>query len=275
MQRNTLICIDCQKDFAGELVDNPALYVDGAREDMKRASDMIKKSKNFFTSIHSTLDTHNRIDVGHRHMYRLKDGSKPAPFTQVIPEMFEQGEIRAFAPKYTNRMYDYCKTLVVNGNYPLMIWPDHCLIGSRGVALCDSIAEAYEVWEEENSQNINFVTKGTNPFVEHYSVFRADVEDPNDPSTQLNVSLINLIEESDTIFAFGEAGSHCLWYSMRDLLNSFSNPDTGKKVHLVTDCTSPVTHPDANINDFFQKEMQAMFDLVVSKGGKLIKSTDL
>lgn len=61
-----------------------------------------------------------------------------------------------------------------------------------------SIGTALREWQDQFAM-IDFVTKGSNPFTEHYSVVRADVVDPNDPSTDINTSFIRRLQEADNI----------------------------------------------------------------------------
>jgi nicotinamidase-related amidase len=93
-------------------------------------------------------------------------------------------------------------------------------------------------WENEFAI-VDFVTKGSNPWTEHYSAVQADVPDPNDPDTQLNQRLISTLQNADTILLSGEARSHCLANTVRDIANNFGEENI-KKMVLLTDATSDV-----------------------------------
>ncbi len=69
---------------------------------------------------------------------------------------------------------------------------------------------------------------------------RAEVVDPSDPSTDLNTSFFNSINESDTILVAGEASSHCVANTLRDSYAHFGE-EFVKKLVLLEDATSPVT----------------------------------
>jgi nicotinamidase-related amidase len=103
-------------------------------------------------------------------------------------------------------------------------------------------------------------------FTEHYSAVVADVEDPSDPSTALNVVLINILELADILFVMGEASSHCVANTMRDIINKFGI-DSAKKVVLLKDCMSPVPNFEKFEEDFFS-EMR-------SKGVRIMKSDEI
>jgi nicotinamidase-related amidase len=84
----------------------------------------------------------------------------------------------------------------------------------------------------------------------------ADVPDPNDPSTQMNVSFLNTINEADIVLLAGEARSHCLANTGRDACNYFSDDSLVKKLVLLEDATSDVTGFE-NYGEQFVKEMKA------------------
>jgi nicotinamidase-related amidase len=96
----------------------------------------------------------------------------------------------------------------------------------------------------------NFVTKGSNPWTEHFSAVQAEVPDPEDPSTQVNVGFIRTLEEPDLIAVTGEALSHCLANTGRDIVRNFSDPRYVEKLVLLTDATSNVPGFEKYGSDF-------------------------
>ncbi len=120
----------------------------------------------------------------------------------------------------------------------LCIWPPHCLIGTWGHAIVPPVAQALYEWEGEFNR-VNFVAKGSNLFTEHYSAVRADVEDPDDVSTKLNVALIDMLTEADEILITGEALSHCVANSIRDVAKEFGDSQVSKFT-LLEDTSSNV-----------------------------------
>src|SRR6478736_2123128 len=79
----------------------------------------------------------------------------------------------------------YVKSLAAGKRYVLVIWPEHCLIGTIGHAVAPVLNDALAKWQDKNFGMIDFVTKGSNPFTEHYSVVKADVPDAGDPTTNI------------------------------------------------------------------------------------------
>ena len=68
------------------------------------------------------------------------------------------------------------------------------------------------------------------------------------------LGLLETLEDADTILLAGEAGSHCLANTVRDIAASFSDPGYVKKMVLLTDATSPVPGFEA-YQDAFVRDM--------------------
>jgi len=232
-----LLLIDPQFDFC-----DPAgsLCVPGADQDMDRVAEMIRRVGGKLADIHVTLDQHHLLDVAHPLMWRDKDGNPPPPFTIITAKDIEEGNWTPVRPSFTRKMIEYAKGLEFSGRYPLCIWPPHCLIGTLGATMVDSIRVALDAWVNDSPAIVDFVSKGSNIWTEHYSGVKAEVPDPGDPSTQLNTRLIQTLEEADEILIAGEAGSHCLANTVRDIADGFSDDSLIAKFVLITDGTSPV-----------------------------------
>lgn len=246
-----LLVVDGQVDFC-----DPAgkLSVKGADKDMKRLATMIKRVKGDLEEIIATCDMHRTLHVAHPIWWVDKDGNHPAPFTLIgIDDVTGPNpKWRATNAGYQQRSVEYVEKLKSNGRYVLCIWPPHCLIGSFGAAIYPPLFEAFCEWEKQFAA-VNYVTKGSNIFTEHYSIFMADVFDSEDPGTGLNTNLIKLMQEMDLIAIGGEASSHCVANSVRDLANNFGEDNVRKFVYLEDAC-SPVTGFEQMEKDFM-KEM--------------------
>jgi nicotinamidase-related amidase len=237
MKKVHLLMIDPQQDFCSP---SGALFVPGAAEDMARVAAMITRLGDRIDDIHVTLDQHHLLDVAHPAMWKGADGKHPAPFTIITPKDVENGVWTPVIPSLTRRMLAYVKALETGGRYPLCIWPPHCLIGGAGAAIVPEVMAALNTWANAVKGTVDFVSKGSNIFTEHYSGVKAEVPDPEDPSTQLNMRLIQTLEQADEILIVGEAGSHCLRSTITDVADGFSSADYVQKFTLLTDATSPV-----------------------------------
>jgi len=227
------------------------LYVNGADKDMERLATMIRRIKPKIDDIHVTMDSHHYVDVSHPVFWKDSNGQHPDPFTIITSVDVKNGVWNPTNLSWRARMISYVETLEKGGKYPLCIWPPHCLIGSEGHNIYPVLFEALLEWEKDFAM-VDYVTKGSNVFTEHYSIFRAEVSDPQDPTTQINTKLINLLMESDIIAIAGEASSHCLRNSVLDLVNLFNDDSYIDKIVLLTDACSPVPGFEQQEKDFIE-----------------------
>lgn len=249
--RIELLIIDPQNDFCDP---KGALYVSGADNDMKNLAAFVNKNRMKLDDIHATLDSHHFVDIAHPVFWTNSKNEHPAPFTIISEDEVINGIWRTTNPAHMKRGKEYVRTLASNGRYPLCIWPPHCLIGSWGYGVFPEIFDSLLAWEKDFAM-VDYVTKGSNFWSEHYSAVQADVPDPEDPGTQLNQVLIQTLQNADMILLAGEARSHCLANTVRDIANNFGEENI-KKMYLLEDCTSDVTGFEQMGNDFI-KEMSS------------------
>ncbi len=258
-----LLIIDGQYDFCDPA---GALSVPGADKDMERLGAMICRGKNKISDIRATLDSHRYLHIAHPVWWVDDRGNHPEPFTVISFDDLKGNSPRwrAFNPGFQQRSVEYAEKLKRNGRYQLTIWPPHCLIGSRGHQVYEPLYEALHEWEKGFAA-VDYVTKGVNMFTEHYSAVRADVEDPGDHSTLLNTGFIKRLQEADRIGIAGEALSHCVANTVRDVADQFGE-DQIKKFVLLEDASSPVPGFEDLALDFVS-EMK-------SRGMETAKTTD-
>jgi nicotinamidase/pyrazinamidase len=248
-----LLIIDPQVSFCDPKGE---LYVKGADDDMKRVAGMINRISSKLNDIHVTMDTHHFVDIAHPVFWKDSSGKHPNPFTIIAKDDVKNGKWVTSLPSLQKRALDYVSQLEGNGRYPLCIWPPHCLIGSEGHKVYPDVFEALLKWETENFAMVDYVTKGSNIYTEHYSAIKADVPDPSDPSTQINTALIKTLMDTDIIAIMGEASSHCVANTVRDIANEFGDDSHVKKMVFIEDGTSPVPGFENMASDFV-KEMTA------------------
>lgn len=236
-RRVALVVIDPQNDF----MDSPAssLPVPGANEDMRRLATLVDRAGRKMEQIHITLDSHRVIDVGHPSMWKDADGKQPNPFTMISADDIRNGIWTPRRPELRARMLSYAEALAKKGNYPLMVWPQHCVIGSSGHNIQSDLISALHRWENEFFASVNFVTKGTNVFTEHYGALEAEVPDPDDPGTGLNTAFLQVLQEMDIVGIAGEALSHCVKSTVTQIADNIGDTHLAK-LHILTDCSSPV-----------------------------------
>lgn len=259
--RVEFLIIDPQNSFCHPTEGE--LFVPGADRDAKRLARLLERLLHQIDDIHVTLDTHHELDVAHPIFWVNQKGDHPSPFTQISKNDVLTGVWRPFNPKLPcppygtllDRMIAYVTTLEQNGRYQLTIWPPHCRIGTPGHNVVAPLQEVFRKWELDRYAMIDYVTKGSNIFTEHYSGVEADVPDPEDPTTHLNTRLIQTLEQADVIVFSGEASSHCVASTIRDIVKQFG-ADTIPKCVLLEDAMSAVPGFEQIAADFFQ-DMQA------------------
>ena len=248
------LLIDPQVSFADP---NGSLFVPGADQDMSRAAAMIRRLKGKIDDIHVTLDSHRLVDIAHPIWFKDSSGNHPNPFTIISASDLMDGVWTTTRPGAFTRTLEYLKALEDGGRYPHCIWPPHCLIGSGGHNVVPELFDAFQEWEQSRHALVDYVTKGSNPWTEHFSGVQAEVPDAKDPTTQLNTKLVSILEEADIVLVAGEARSHCMANTIRDIVNAFSNPDYVKKLVLLTDACSDVPSFE-NLGEAFVNDMTAL-----------------
>lgn len=256
-----LLLIDPQNSFCREVdsglqqkLHDGELCIPGAWEDMQRVAGLIERLGNRIDAMDVTLDSHCLFHVAHPIWFCDGAGRHPEPFTIMRAEQGvilgsrtdTQGrsrDLREFTTTradFHQRTVRYLEQLAAAGRYPHCIWPPHCLIGTPGHNVVAPLMEVLLAWCGGRPGHFNLIRKGSNAFVEHFSAVRAEVPDPDDPQTQLNRALIDRWMEADEILLAGEAGSHCLANTVRDVADQVPNEAFLKKCVLLIDATSPV-----------------------------------
>lgn len=269
--RLELLVIDPQNSFCHPTEGE--LYVPGAEKDMERLAALIERLLYDIDDIHVTLDTHHELDVAHPIFWLNNQGEHPEPFTLISKQDVIDGVWMPFDPELScppygtllDRMVAYVTKLEESGRYQLTIWPPHCRIGTPGHNVVEPLREVLRKWELERYGMVSYIIKGGNVFTEHYSGIQAEVPDPDDPSTQVNTELVQTLEKADIVLFSGEASSHCVANTIRDIAKNFGE-DALKKWVLLEDAMSAVPGFEPLADEFFQ-EMK-------DKGMNVTKTSD-
>ena len=261
-----LLIIDPQVDFH----EGGSLAVTGAVEDSKRIIDLIKRAPP--TAIYVSLDTHTPNHIGHAGFWT----PTPNPFTAFRVENGKimgsdnieytpvRSDLKAWAVAYVTELSGKKGPR----SFTPLIWPTHCLEDKPGHAVYAPLKAALDAYSS-NGGNLEYHIKGQNEAAEMYSIFQAEVANPPEVysgkftktasslnstkdatdhaylNTSFNEELYNkLMGHGTQIVICGEAKSHCVNWSTRDLINKRNlASDYGKRsrpVVLLNDCTSPV-----------------------------------
>ncbi len=282
-----LVLVDVQNTFC---IPDFELFVagpsgEGAVEDNQRLSRFIYRNLAIISQICPTMDTHQAIQIFHSAFWVNQSGEHPDPYTLITLEDIESGRWKfnspaastlgideRFAQKYIKH---YVKTLKEGGKYDLTIWPYHVMLGSISHALVASIEEAIFFHGIARYSQPDFQVKGNNPLTEHYSVLGPEVTEGPDgkPIARRNQEFIEKLLKFDMIVIAGQAKSHCVAWTIDDLLRDIYMRDEKltRKVYLLEDCTSPVVVP--GLMDYTEEADKA-FGRFSDAGMHVVHSTE-
>jgi nicotinamidase-related amidase len=286
--RICLLLIDVQNTFC---IPDFELFVGGksgkgAIEDNVRLCEFIYRNLKTITTIIPTLDTHTSMQIFHPIFWINPAGEHPTPATTNITQTdIEKGIWKvnpavAFSLNYSyefleKHAYHYVTKLTENGKYPLTVWSYHSMLGGIGHALVSAVEEAIFFHCIARNSQTQFEIKGDNPLTENYSVLRPEVIEgfDNELIAQKNSRLIQQLLEYDAVVIAGQAKSHCVAWTVDDLLTEIQIIDANlaKKIYLLEDCTSPVVVP--GIVDY-SDAANAAYERFVHAGMNVVKSVD-
>ena len=288
-RRVALLLIDVQNTFC---LPEFELFVAGrsgrgAVEDAERIASLLYRRLDRVTQVIATLDTHSAAQIFHPIFWLDADGRHPAPHTVIRIEDVESGRYRvnpSLAPLVSPRSdFDlalwgrrYAQQLAEGGKYPLVVWPYHSMLGGIGHAMVSLVEEAVFFHSVARQSPTRLEIKGRHPLTENYSALRPEVarDDRGQPLVPENRELVEHLLGFDEILVAGEASSHCVAWTVADLLQEIAARDPGlaRKVVLLEDCSSPVVVP--GVVDFTEAAESA-YEGFATAGARRMKSTDV
>ncbi|MEL6491839.1 MAG: isochorismatase [Cyanobacteria bacterium J06621_3] len=292
--RVCLLAIDVQNTFC---IPDFELFVggrsgSGAVDDTRRLCEFVYRNMAVITEIIPTMDTHSAAQIFHPVFWVDDAGVHPEPMTMIAYEDVKQQKWRvnpilaeSLASTTTSEKHSvkeieafahhYAKQLSDRGKYPLTIWPYHSMLGGIGHALVPAFEEACFFHSMVRNSPTRFEAKGDNPLTENYSVLSPEVltNESGRAIAQKNNRLIQHLLEFDAIIIAGQAKSHCVAWTVSDLLGEIQNvdPAIAQKVYLLEDCTSPVVVP--GVIDFTDAANET-YDTFEKSGMNLVSSVE-
>lgn len=255
------LIIDAQNDF---VKPDGALPVAGAVGDMERLSKFIQNNSKQFRDWYATLDSHQIYDISHPIWWKDKNGNNVPPFTMITSADINNGVYTpAIHPQWS---INYIKELEAQGEFNHMVWTEHCLIGTEGHNIYKPLMETLMAWEREFTTQVRYVTKGSNPYTEHFGAFRANIVMPKDLTTAFNQPLLTQLTNSAGVFLAGEARSHCVANTLKQLMEEA--PSLMNKLIILEDCMSDVPNLPQSFYDSVQTNI---YDKAKSLGVRFVK----
>jgi nicotinamidase-related amidase len=257
----------------------------GAVDDNRRLVEFIYRNLGSITGITVTMDTHQAIQIFHAIFLVNDRGEHPAPLTLITLDDLQEGRWKfnpavapslGITPQYGQRyLLHYARQLADRQKYDLTIWPYHSMFGGIGHALVASVEEAFFFHTIARQSQVDFIIKGRNPLSEHYSAIGPEVLQGPDGEQidRKSQAFIDKLENLDAVVVAGQAKSHCVAWTLDDLLADIRARDRGlaSKVYLLEDCSSPVVVP--GVVDYTQQADQA-YQRFTEAGMHLVCSTD-
>ncbi len=295
--RVSLIIVDAQNTFC---IPGFELFVGGrtgrgAVDDNVRLCRFIYRNLGSITEISPTMDTHQAMQIFHGIFFVNDRGEHPAPYTLISVEDIEEGRWKfnkeishgiMYGEEYVERhLLHYTRELRRSGKYELTIWPYHAMLGGIGHALVSSVEEAVFFHSMARCSRPDIHVKGDHPLTEHYSVLGPEVETgPGGEPLQLRTeslfgksaaseSIYGKLSEFDAVVIAGQAKSHCVAWTIADLLKKIVAGDEShvEKIYLLEDCTSPVVVPGAVD---YTEDADRAFAEFSEAGMHVVRSTD-
>jgi nicotinamidase-related amidase len=285
--RSWLMLIDVQNTFC---IPDFELFVGGrsgrgAVEDNIRLCEFIYRNLGGLTRITATMDTHLTMQVFHAIFFVDKHGNHPAPYTDIHAAELRNGawtfnpalaDEFHLAPEYGQQMMiHYAETLEQKGKYALTIWPYHAMLGGIGHALVSAVEEALFFHSIARTTQYELEIKGNRPFTENYSAIGPEVLTGPMGETlgTYSTKFVEQLQQCDRLIVAGQAKSHCVAWTVSDLLNDINatDPELAKKIYLIEDCSSPVVVP--GVVDHTDAA-DAAYQRFAEAGMHIVKSTD-
>lgn len=257
----------------------------GALDDGRRLCEFLYRNLGLVTQTVATLDTHQAFQLFHAPLLVDADGRHPDPYTLVSAADVESGRWRlsphgasalGLDPAYAQaHLRGYVRALAEGGKYDLTVWPFHAMVGGIGHALVTALEEALFFHAIARSSQTSFELKGQSPLTEHYSALGPEVarDFTGAPLGSRNGRLIERLLRFDAVLVAGQAKSHCVAWTIDDLLRDSLVREHGlaDRLYLLEDCTSPVVVP--GVVDYTEAAEEA-FGRFAAAGAHVVRSTD-
>lgn len=256
-----LLLVDLQRDFCHP---EGTLFVGGrsgagAVDDARRLCKFVYENLDRITDTTATLDSHLPFQIFFPDFWVDAEGDPLEPHREISAAEVRSGSVRP-DPRVAwwlcngnvewleRQALDYCERLERTGKYKLYLWPPHCLLGSAGHALLGVVQEArlFHAWVR-NAKAFTEV-KGTNVLTEHYSVLAPEVLERHDGQrlAERSHAFVDSLLSADRLLIAGQAASHCVRFTVDDLLSEIArrDPDHARRLYVLEDCMSAVAVPD-------------------------------
>ncbi|MEN8907998.1 MAG: cysteine hydrolase family protein [Clostridiales bacterium] len=251
-----VIGIDYQNDFI-----SGSLSVKDANKDLERFTKFIYNNMSKISEIDVSIDTHIPQQIFHPLWWIDGEGNNPKPFTIIKLEDLDSGKWRGLDHLKSR---DYVENLEKTGKKVLCIWPYHCLQGTWGAALENQFSNMLYFFNVAKKSFGQRLVKGLDPYSEMFGIIKPEYDTKN----YINTDFLNKLKGFDKIIIGGEAKSHCVLESVRQILEHYEKrSDITSRIYILEDCMSSI--------DGFESETENIFNEFKSKYKIKIEKSDL
>ena len=214
------------------------------------------------SNIAVSIDTHTPHQIFHPCWWIDENGNNPAPYTPITLADLDSGKWRAVINPMASR--DYVEHLEKDGKKTLVVWSYHCIQGTTGCALENQFANMIYFHSVAKKSVVQRLVKGQDPLSEMYGVIKPEY----DTNGYINLDFLNKIDKFDKVIIGGEAKSHCVMESIKQILEHYeTRPEVTKKIYILDDCMSIIP-------GFEDATAQAFDEFKTKYHVNLVNSTD-
>lgn len=160
--RKAIVIIDMQNDFIRK--EGSLCVANGD----KAAANVAKFLRsNQVDDIFVSMDYHPKKNISSTEFWYIDENTHVEPFTNITYDDVFKNKVKSHF--YKAYLLDYLDELERKGK-ELIAWPPHCVQDTWGCEVCDEIKDVLK-----DKENVEYIKKGTNPYTEHYSIFKAEV----------------------------------------------------------------------------------------------------
>ena len=259
--KRLLLCKNIQKDY----MEGGILPVPNSVKDVENITRFIYNNMENITKIVCSMNTHTREQIFHPCWWINSAGNHPEAYTIITYKDVANGKWKVLNKNNQKKSKQYLKQLEKSSKKKLCIWPYNCLRGSDGYALENEFAKIIRFHSAVRITKSEIIRRGDNKFLEMYGIIKSEVGDED----CINRPILKMIEEYDEIYVVGEAASHFVVESLKQIAEHFAEqPEIIQKITVLTDCTSPI--------EGFEEETAKIFNMLnKTYGMKFEKSTDI
>ncbi|WP_449622368.1 hypothetical protein [Robertmurraya sp. Marseille-Q9965] len=239
-------------DFQNDFMESGELSVPNSYKDIENATRFLYQNLEKITTIAVSLDTHAPHQIFHPSWWVDKEGHHPNPYTMIIEEDIIHG--KWMSVENQKESLEYVQQIEKQGRMKLCIWPFHCIEGTNGAALEGQFSNMIHFHSVARKSPIHKIVKGKDPLSEMYGIIKPEY----DKNSYVNSEFLELLKGYDKILVAGEAKSHCVLESLRQILEYYENElAVTSRIYVLEDCMSPIPGFEENteeiLNDFKNK----------------------